>query len=81
MEQKISALQDYTQFLKKNMGEEIMSIIVSFFCGLCFYTLSDALADYISAKARMLEAQADALKVQNRLRELEAEKDKNQEGE
>ena len=58
-----------------------MSIIIAFFCGLCFYTLADSIADYISAKARMLEAQADALKVQSRLRELEAERsNNNQEG-
>ena len=51
-----------------------MSIIIAFFCGLCFYTLSDALADYISAKAQKIEAEAEALKVQSKLKELRAEK-------
>ena len=51
-----------------------MSIIIAFFCGLCFYTLSDAIADYISAKAEMIKAQAEALGVQSKLKEWQAEK-------
>ena len=51
-----------------------MGIIVAFFCGLCFYTLADSIADYISAKASLIEAEAEALGVQNKLKELEIEK-------
>ncbi|MBR2208097.1 MAG: hypothetical protein IJ859_04730 [Synergistaceae bacterium] len=46
-----------------------MSIIIAFFCGMCFYTLADAIADYISAKAQILEAQAEKLKLDNEERE------------
>ena len=42
-----------------------MAIIVAFFCGMCFLTLSDAIAEYISACAQMLEAKAEALKKEN----------------
>ena len=51
-----------------------MSVVIAFFCGLCFYTLSEAVADYISAKAHMIEARAEALKVQTKLEELKSEK-------
>ena len=52
-----------------------MSIIIAFFCGMCFYTLADAIADYISAKALMIEAQAEKLKLDNKDRELEEEEE------
>ena len=58
----------------KELRNIAMSIIIAFFCGLCFYTLSDAIADYISAKAQMIKAQAEALGVQNKLKELEEER-------
>ncbi|MBR1486327.1 MAG: hypothetical protein IJ597_03630 [Synergistaceae bacterium] len=51
-----------------------MGIIIAFFCGLCFYTLADSLADYISAKAQHIEALAEQLSIQNKLKELEIEK-------
>ena len=51
-----------------------MSIILAFFCGIGICTLSDSIADYISAKAQKIEAEAEALKVQNKLKELRAEK-------
>ena len=51
-----------------------MPIIIAFFCGLCFYMLSESVADCISAKAQKIEAQAGALKVQGKLKELRAEK-------
>ena len=52
-----------------------MAIIIAFFCGLCFYTLADSIADYISAKALMIEAQAEKLKLDNKDRELEEEEE------
>ena len=52
-----------------------MAIVVAFFCGLCFYTLADSIADYISAQARLIEAKAEALGVQNKLKELEIEQE------
>ena len=51
-----------------------MAIIIAFFCGLCFYTLTDSVADYIYACAKILEAKAGALNVQNKLKELELDK-------
>ena len=39
-----------------------MAIIIAFFCGMCFYTLADSIADYISAKAHEIEANAEYLK-------------------
>ena len=39
-----------------------MSIIIAFFCGLCFYILADAIADYISAKAHEIEANSQYIK-------------------
>ncbi|MBR2208998.1 MAG: hypothetical protein IJ859_09365 [Synergistaceae bacterium] len=50
-----------------------MSIIIAFFCGMCFYTLTDAIAEYISAKAQMIEAQAEKLKLDNQEREQRME--------
>lgn len=51
-----------------------MAIIIAFFCGMCFLTLADSIADYISAAAQRLETQAESLKVDAKLRELQAEK-------
>ena len=36
-----------------------MSIIIAFFCGLCSYTLADAIAEYISAKAHQIRQQTE----------------------
>ena len=47
-----------------------MGIIVAFFCGLCFYTLAGSIAEYISAKAHEIEANAQyLLKARNELPE------------
>lgn len=46
-----------------------MAIIIAFFCGMCFYTLADAIAEYISAKALMIEAQAELLRLNNKEKE------------
>ena len=54
-----------------------MAIVVAFFCGMCFFTLADSIADYISAQARLIESKAEALGVQNKLKELEIEKGEN----
>ena len=54
-----------------------MAIVVAFFCGLCFYKLADSIADYISAQARLIESKAEALGVQNKIKELEIEKGEN----
>jgi len=35
-----------------------MSIIIAYFCGLCFYTLASAIEDYIRAKVHEIEANA-----------------------
>lgn len=51
-----------------------MAIIIAFFCGMCFLTLSESIADYIEAKAQHLEAIAEQIKVQNKLEELRNEK-------
>ena len=48
-----------------------MSIIIAFFVGICFATLADSIADYISACARRIEAQAEALKLENESKKLE----------
>ena len=42
-----------------------MAIIIAFFCGMCFLTLADSIADYIEAKADQIEAQAEKLKLDN----------------
>ena len=42
-----------------------MSIIIAFFCGMALITLADAIADYISAKAHEIEANAELLKLEN----------------
>ena len=46
-----------------------MSIIIAFFCGLCAAILTDAIADYISAKAQKLKAQTEQLKLDNQEQE------------
>ena len=51
-----------------------MSIILAFFCGIGICTLSDSVADYISAKVQMIKAQAEALGVQSKIKKLRAEK-------
>ena len=51
-----------------------MSIIVAFFVGICFATLSDSVADYISACAQKIEAQAEAMKLENEAKKLALEK-------
>ena len=51
-----------------------MSFVIAFFCAFCFLTLADSVADYISAKAEMIKAQAEALGVQSKLKEWQAEK-------
>ena len=51
-----------------------MSIIVAFFCGICFATLADSIADYISACAQKIEAQAEALRLENKSKALELDK-------
>ncbi len=43
-----------------------MSIIIAFFCGICFTTLADSVADYISACAKRIEAQAEAIRLENK---------------
>jgi len=43
-----------------------MSIIIAFFCGICFTTLADSVADYISACAKRIEAQAEAIRFENK---------------
>ena len=61
-----------------------MSVIIAFFCGMCFTTLADSVADYISACAKRIEAQAEAVRLENQSKakalgiELE-EKNKNEE--
>ena len=55
--------------IRKGLEGQTMSIIIAFFCGLCAAILTDAIADYISAKAQMLEAQAEKLKLDNQERE------------
>ena len=56
-----------------------MSIIVAFFCGMCFFTLADSIADYISAQASLLESKAEALSIRNILRKRRlAREDKNE---
>ena len=51
-----------------------MSIIIAFFCGICFATLADSVADYISACAQKIEAQAEALRLENKSKALELDK-------
>lgn len=51
-----------------------MSIIVAFFCGMCFATLADSIADYISACAERIEAQAEAIRVENKSKSLALDK-------
>ena len=60
--------------LFKNIGSKsglsrkegkFMAIFVAFICGMCFLTLGDAIADYIGAHARMLEAKAHQLEFEN----------------
>ena len=46
-----------------------MSIIIAFFVGLCLSILSDAIVDNISAKAQMLKAQTEQLKLDNQEQE------------
>ena len=60
-----------------------MAIIIAFFCGLCFYTLADSIADYISAKAHEIEANAEYLKKLASYYSLKArnEEPENQKGE
>ena len=53
-----------------------MSIIVAFFCGICFATLADSVADYISACAQRIEAQAEAIRLENKSKALELDKNK-----
>lgn len=48
-----------------------MTVIIAFFCGMCFLTLSDAIADYLSALAQRLEAQAEKMKLENQQKEQE----------
>ena len=47
-----------------------MSIIIAFFVGICFATLADSVADYISACAQRIEAQAEALRLENKAKKL-----------
>ncbi|MBR2207443.1 MAG: hypothetical protein IJ859_01390 [Synergistaceae bacterium] len=54
-----------------------MSIIIAFFVGICFATLADSVADYISACAQRIEAQAEALKLENKSKKLELDKKAN----
>ena len=42
-----------------------MAIIVAFFCGMCFLTLSDSIADWISACAARIEAIAHSIEIDN----------------
>ena len=42
-----------------------MAIIIAFFCGMALTTLADAISDYIDARAQMLEAEAEVLKLEN----------------
>lgn len=51
-----------------------MSIIIAFCAGIAFMTLADSIADYISAKAIKIRAEAEAIGVQNKIKELKAEK-------
>ena len=51
-----------------------MSIIIAFFCGICFSVLADSVADYISACAQKIEAQAEALRLENKSKALELDK-------
>ena len=53
-----------------------MSIIIAFFCGICFATLADSVADYISACAQRIEAQAEAIRLENKSKALELDKNK-----
>ena len=53
-----------------------MSIIIAFFCGICFVTLADSVADYISACAQRIEAQAEAIRLENKSKALELDKNK-----
>ena len=43
-----------------------MSIIIAFFCGLCAAILTDAIADYISAKAEQLRIDNDLRRSENK---------------
>ena len=54
-----------------------MSIIIAFFVGICFATLADSIADYISALAQKIEAQAEALRLENKSKKLELDKKEN----
>ena len=54
-----------------------MSIIIAFFVGLCLSILSDAIADYISAKAQKLKAQAEALSIESKIKQINLEKETN----
>lgn len=49
-----------------------MSIIIAFFCGICFTTLADSVADYISACAKRIEAQAETIRLENELKKSKA---------
>ena len=53
-----------------------MSIIIAFFCGICFATLADSVADYISACAQRIEAQAEAIRLENKSKTIELDKNK-----
>lgn len=39
-----------------------MGLIVAFFCGLCFYSLSEGIADILSGWGALLEAKGEAFK-------------------
>jgi len=43
-----------------------MSTIIAFFCGICFATLADSIADYISACAKRIEAKAETIRLENK---------------
>lgn len=57
-----------------------MSILTAFFCGLIFATLADSVADYISALAQKIEAQAECMKLEAQAKardSLKGEKENN----
>jgi len=50
--------------------EIFMSVIVAFFIGICFSTLADSVADYISACAKKIEATAESIRLENKAKKL-----------
>ena len=56
-----------------------MSVIVAFFVGICFATLADSIADYISACAKKIEATAESIRIENKAKKLAlADNEKNE---